>query len=377
VLLRTWMIVWKEFLQISRDRRSLAVVIILPLLMLIIYGYAINFDLRHLAVGVQDDDRTPESRELVDGFTRGIWFRIAARFDSPAATTRALDAGEVKAVIVIPRGYARDLASGRAGRVQFLVDGSDSTSASTAIGYANGIFQERSTAVTVAALRRKGISATENLLPVEARFRYWYNPEQKSTHYIVPGLVAVLLMMMSTLLTAMTVVRERERGTIEQIIVSPLRPMELMVGKLVPYVAIAFFDVILITVAGRVLFGVPMVGSASLLLALSAVFLTAALGIGLFISVTAPSQRAAQALAVLISQLPSVLLSGFMFPISAMPPVVQWITNVVPARHFIVIVRSIFLKGVGLEVLWRPTLILAGFGALILTMSARRFRKKL
>ncbi len=377
MFLRTWMIVWKEFIQISRDWRTLAVVIFLPLLMLTIYGYAINFDLKHLALGVRDEDRTAESRAVIDAFSRGIYFNVVAWLDSPREVTRALDAGRVKAVLVIPRGYAADILAGRTGQVQLVVDGSDSTSASTGIGYAGAIIQEHSTEVTVRALNRRGLTATENFLPVEARLRYWYNPEQKSTNYIVPGLVAVLLMMMSTLLTAMTVVREKERGTIEQIIVSPLRPLELMIGKLIPYVVISFFDVIMIVVAGRVLFGVPLVGSASLLLGLSAIFLMAALGIGLFISALAPTQAAAQAAGVLISQLPSILLSGFIFPVSAMPKVVQWITMIIPARHFLVIVRSIFLKGVGIEVLWRPTLYLLVFGVCILALAARKFKKKL
>jgi ABC-2 type transport system permease protein len=375
--LRTWMIIWKEFVQIRRDWRTLAVVIVLPILMLILYGYAINFDLKDVPLGVRDEDTSEVSRHTVGAFTESGYFKVAAWLESPGEVTAALDRGLVRAVLVIPRGYAADLDAGRVGRVQLLVDGADSTSATTAIGYAAAILQEHSSEVTVRAVRKKGIIVTENFIPLEARTRFWYNPEQRSTVFIVPGLIAVIMMMLSSLLTAMTVVRERERGTIEQLIVSPLRPWELMLGKLVPYVVLAFVDVVMVIGAARLLFGIPVAGSRLLLLGMAALFLTAALGIGLLISVLSPTQQTAMTFAMLASQLPSILLSGFMFPISAMPRVIQVLTNVIPARHFLVIVRSIFLKGVGLEVLWRPALILLGFGILFLGACTLKFRKKL
>ncbi len=374
---RTGMIAWKEFIQIYRDWRTLGVVVILPVLMLTLYGYAINFDIKHLPLGVLDRDRTRESRDMINAFARGVYFDIATWLDDPRQIDDALDRGTVKAVLVIPRGFSSDLAAGRAGQVQLLVDGADSTTATTAIGYLNAIIGEHSLAVTVEAVRRRGITVTENFLPVESRPRFWYNPDQKSTNYIVPGLIVIIMMMMSSLLTAMTVVRERERGTMEQLIVSPIHPLELLLGKLVPYVVIAFTDVILVIGAGRVLFSVSIVGNKALLLALSGVFLMAALGIGLLISVLSPTQQTAMTFAMLVSQLPSVLLSGFMFPISAMPAPVQWLTNIIPARHFLVIVRAIFLKGVGLAVLWRPVLILLVFGLIALGIGSMKFKKKL
>ena len=374
---RTAIVAWKEFVQIGRDWRTLAVVVVLPVLMLVLYGYAINFDLRHVALGVQDDDRSADSRQLVDAFRRGESFAVAAWPESPAAATRSLDAGEVRAVLVIPRGYAQDLAAGRTATVQLLVDGADSTSATTTIGYAGAIVREHSGELTVAALRRRGLSVREGFPPFEARVRFWYNPEQKSVNYIVPGLIAVILMMLSTLLTALTVVRERERGTIEQLVVSPLQPRELIVGKLVPYAAIAFVDVLLVMGAGRVLFGVRIAGSIPLLLALAALYLVAALGIGLLVSVLAPTQQTAMTAGILASQLPTVLLSGFIFPIRAMPEPVQWLTNVIPARHFLVVVRGIFLKASPAAQLWPQALALAAIAALTLALASRKFKKRL
>ena len=376
MLLRTWMIIWKEFVQISRDARTLAIVVLLPVMLLVIYGYAINLDVNHLRLAVYDQDNSYQSRDLIGAFSHGEYFDIVASVRSNRAVTEALDDGLAKAVLVIPPTYARNLASNRVAEVQLLVDGSDSTTSSTAIGYANAIVQQQSAKITVAALQRRGITPPA-AAPIDARFRYWYNPELRSTNFIVPGLVAVILMMLSALLTSMTVVRERERGTIEQLVVSPVMPSELMIGKLLPYVIIAFFDVILVIAAGRLLFGVPLKGSPALVLALSAVFLTAALGIGLLISVASHNQQTAMTLAFMTTLLPSILLSGFIFPIRAMPVVLQIITNLIPARHFLVILRAIFLKGSGFALVWRPALILLICGLVVLTLSAKRFHKKL
>ena len=370
-------IAWKEFVQIIRDLRTLYVVLALPLVMLVLYGYAINFDVKHLRLGVYDQDRSAASRDLIGVFSHGERFDIVAHLGSYQEITEALDRGRLKAVLVIPTGYTKDLASGRVAAVQLLVDGSDSTSASTAIGYAQAMIQQQSARVTVAALQRAGLADPQAVVPVDARVRFWYNPELKSSNFIVPGLIAVILTMLAALLTAMTVVRERERGTIEQLIASPVTPVELMVGKLAPYVAISFFDIVVVIITGRLLFHVPMLGSPALLLLLSGVFLTASLGIGMFISVVSDDQQTAMTVAMITTLLPSVLLSGFIFPVSAMPAPIRWITNLIPARHFLVILRGIFLKGTGLSVLWAPALVLAAYGLIMLGLSARRFRKKL
>jgi ABC-2 type transport system permease protein len=371
------MIIWKEFIQIFRDARTLAVVVILPVLMLVLYGYAINLDVRHIRLGIYDQDRSRQSRDLIGTFSHSQYFNIVAYLGSYDELTGALDRGLVKVALVIPTRFAEDLALGRVAQIQLIIDGSDSTTASTAIGYANAIVQQQSARISMAALQRAGLNVEDAAIPVDARLRVWYNPELKSTNFIVPGLIAVILMMLSALLTSMTVVRERERGTIETLIVSPVMPYELMLGKLVPYVIIALFDVILVIAAGRLLFHVPLVGSPVLVLALSAVFLMAALGIGLLISAASPSQQTAMTFAMLTTLLPSVLLSGFLFPIRAMPAVLQWLTNIIPARHFLVIVRSIFLKGSGLSLLWQPALVLLLFGLIMLGLSSLRFRKKL
>jgi ABC-2 type transport system permease protein len=378
MLLRTWMIAWKEFVQISRDARTLAIVVVLPVMMLVLYGYAINLDVNHIRLAVYDQDNSRQSRDLVGAFSHSEYFDIVATVRSNAAATDALDDGIAKVALVIPTDYARDLAANRVATVQLLVDGSDSTTASTSVGYAEVIVQQQSARITIGAVQKAGFgNPALQAAPVEARFRYWYNPELRSTNYIVPGLIAVILMMLAALLTSMTVVRERERGTIEQLVVSPVMPSELMVGKLIPYVTIAFFDVLLVIAAGRLLFGVPLKGSPVLVLALSGVFLTAALGIGLLISVLAHNQQTAMTVAFMTTLLPSILLSGFIFPIRAMPQVLQLLTNLIPARHFLVILRGIFLKGIGISLLWQPTLVLVVFGVVMLGLSARRFRKKL
>lgn len=377
MLLRTWMIAWKEFVQVLRDRRTLTVVVVMPVLMLVLYGYAINLDVKHVQLGIDDHDRTRAARELVGAFSHGERFQVSAYFGREQEVTEALDQGRVKAVLVIPRGYSADLAAGRKSVVQLLVDGSDSTTASTALGYAEAILQQHSASISLAALRRAGLSRREAALPIATQTRFWYNPELKSTNFLVPGLIAVILMMLSALLTSMTVVRERERGTIESLIVSPVRPRELMLGKLLPYILIAFADVLLVMLAGSLLFRVPLTGSPVLVLVCSAIFLVAALGIGLFISTVSHSQQTAMTVAMIATQLPSMLLSGFLFPLSAMPAPVRWLTNIIPARHFLVIVRGVYLKGSGLPDVWAPALLLLGIGVGLLALSAARFKKTL
>ncbi|MFB3881257.1 MAG: ABC transporter permease [Armatimonadota bacterium] len=377
MILRTWMVAWKESIQILRDARSLVVVIVLPVLMLVIYGYAINLDVRHVRLAVYDQDRTRASRDLIGAFTRSERFDAVAELDCYEAVTQTLDDGVARVALVIPVRFSADLSRGRSVPVQVIVDGSDSTTASTAIGYAAAILQQQSVLISLEAVRRTGLATGDSVLPLDARMRFWYNPELKSANFMVPGLIAVILMMLSALLTSMTVVRERERGTIESLIVSPVMPHEVMLGKLAPYVAIAFADVILVIAAGRLLFRVPLLGSPALVLACSAIFLTAALGIGLLVSTLSRNQQTAMTVAMLATQLPSMLLSGFLFPISAMPRIMQLITNIIPARHFLVIVRGIFLKGSGIALVWQPALFLLALGVGLVALSSLRFRKKL
>ncbi|MHB0939619.1 MAG: ABC transporter permease [Armatimonadota bacterium] len=377
MFLRMRMIMWKEFVQISRDPRLLAVVVVIPMIMLLLYGFAINLDVRNLRLAVYDQDRSPASRQLTDVFTQSTYFQIVGYLHDHRQVIRELDGNHAQLVLIIPPTYSRNLADGRAAQVQVLVNGSDSTTAGTGISYIAAILQQQSAKVSLEALARDGVNVTRVVQPVDNRIRFWYNAELRSTNFLVPGLVAVILMMLAALLTSVTVVRERERGTIEQLIVSPVRPIELMLGKLIPYVAIAFCDVLLILLVGVYVFQVPFRGSPWLVLGISAIFVTAALGIGLLVSTVAPNQQLALLAAMLTTQLPSVLLSGFIFPISSMPAFLQWFTLIIPARHFIKILRGVIMKGNGPAEVWPSALGLLIFALVMLGLSAARFKKKL
>jgi len=261
--------------------------------------------------------------------------------------------------------------------VQILIDGTDSTSATTGMGYASGMIQQFSSKIMVESIQKYGIRTTDAMIPIDNRLLYWYNPELKSTNFIIPGLIAVILMMLSALLTSMTVVREMERGTIESLIVSPVKPVELIVGKLIPYVFIAFCDVIIVIFASKFVFEVPLRGSPVLVMVLSCFFLISALGIGLLISTLAPTQQIAMTAAVIGSQLPTILLSGFIFPISNMPQALQTITSFIPATHFVKILRNIFLKGSGVSALVFPITALLLLSTAIISACILNFKKRL
>jgi len=377
MLTRIRAIARKEFLHVIRDVRSLVAAMGLPLIMLVLYGYAINLDVKHMPTALYDQDRTQASRDLAGAFSRSGYFDINYSISRESRIGEALDRGLASVVLVIPRGFAADIARGKNTPVQVIIDGSDSTTATTAIGYANAIIQQESLKVTIEAIRRLGFADLQRFIPVDARLRIWYNPELESANFMVPGLIATVLMILAALITSLTVVRERERGTIEQLVVSPILPHELMLGKMIPYIIIAFVDVVLVTLAGRLIFDVPLRGSVILLLALSAVFVAAALGLGLFISAAAKTQQGATTAALIGTLLPTILLSGFVFPISSMPRIIQALTYLIPARHFLVIVRAIFLKGVGLSAVWPQALILAAFAAAMLALSSLGFKKRL
>lgn len=365
----------KEFIQIMRDWRSLMVAVMLPIVLLMLYGYGIDLDVKHLRTAVLDQDNSRQSRTLLDSFQQSNYFDFVVRMDSYSQLEEILDYSKAKVAIIIPQGFAEDIKAGDA-NVQVVVDGSDASTASLAISYGSQIVGAYSREVRLEEIRSRGIDASA-ASGLDVRTRYWYNPELNSTDFIVPGLIAIILMLLSSLLTSMTIVRERERGTIEQVVVSPIRPHELVLGKLVPYVIIAFFDVLIVVAGARFIFDVPLRGSIPVLLVTSVIFLTAALGLGLLISSVSKTQLVAMTIAVMATMLPTILLSGFIYPISTMPKSIQLVTYAIPARYYLVIVRGIFLKGIGPSLLWGQALLLLAMGVLLIALSAKKFKKVL
>jgi len=362
----------KEMRHLLRDPRSLGVALLLPVVLLVLYGYAINFDLKQIPLAVYDPDRSRESRDLVESLTRGEHFRLAAVLAGPGEAEAALQRRQVKVALILPEKFAADLAAGRATSVQTLVSGADSLTASISLSYLEAMLQDWWV--------RRGPAASGGSLEfrrVSPQVRIWYNEDLASVNFIIPGLVVVILMMLAALLTSQTVVREREQGTIEGLVVSPVTGSEVVLGKLLPYVGVALADVALVAAAGALLFHVPMRGDALLLLALTLVYLCAALGAGMLISVHTGSQQVAFMLAFVGTLLPTILLTGFVFPVSSMPKALQMMVQLHPATHFMVIVRAVALKGVGLGVLWPRALALAALAAALLGASIKGFKKTL
>ena len=362
---RAFTIAKKELTHILRDRRTLAQVVMMPLMMLVLYGYGIRFDVTNITMAVWDQDHGPESRDFMEKVMASgkfIWKEQAGGYGD---ITRALDSGEARIAVVFPPDFSARLHAGQTVPLQMLVDGTESNTAGIALGYLNAI-----------ALNWNA-GRVQIKPPIALQERVWYNPELKSSFFVVPGIIAIVLMMIGSMLTAQTITREKQRGTIEQLVVSPVGRYELIVGKLLPYVGIAFFDMLLVIAAGYVLFSVPIVGSFPLLMAMGALYLVGILGIGVFASSLADTQETAMLLVVVMSLLPSIMLSGFVFPIESMPRFVQGITYFVPARYFLVIIRAIYLKGVGIGVLWRPALFLVGFDIFMIWVAAGRFKKRI
>ena len=374
---RIWPIMRKEFLEIRRDPRNLGFVLAMPVLMLLLYGYGISSDVKWVPLAVYDRDGRPPARELVRRFTSTEYFVVTAQVGSLRGFRRVIDTGQAKVGLVIPEDFSQNLAAGRPAPIQFVVDGSDSNTANIAIGNIASI--GKSIELSPRDLRPHILvtPTLENAVPIELRTWVWYNPELKSSYFLVPGLTAVILMMLAAMLTSLTVAREWERGTMEGLIASPLRPHELMIGKILPYVVIGLVDVVFILLVAVFLFRVPMRGSLTLLMISSTIFLLGGLGIGLFISAATKSVQVAFQLSTLATMLPALLLSGFFYPIENMPPILQAITALVPARYFLVVIRGIFLKGAGLAVLWKELLFLSGFAVFMLIASSARFKKRL
>jgi len=362
----------KEVLHIRRDPRSLGMAFAIPMLLLFLYGYALTLDVNNLRTIVYDQDRTATSRDFLARFTESRYFTVVAEARSYAAVGQALDGGGAQVGLVVPRHFARDLERGRRVAVQALLDGSDANTATLALAYLEGITSRYSTRL---AVERAGMARRD--APVEARLRVWYNPELQSRNYIVPGLIAVIMMVIAALLTSLTVAREWEQGTMEQLVATPIRVPELVLGKLLPYFGIGLVDIALAALVGTLVFGVPFRGSPALLLGLSLIFLLGAMTLGILISIKARSQVLASQVALTVTFLPAFLLSGFVFDIGNLPGWLQAITYVVPARYFVTILKGIFLKGVGLRTLAPEAGFLALFALLVTLAANRSFRKSL
>jgi ABC-2 type transport system permease protein len=362
----------KELRQALRDPLSLAMLLGLPAMMLVMYGYAINFDVRHVALAVQDLDRSAASRELVASFVNSSYFDQVADLPAGADLARVTERRLAKAVLVIPIGFARDLAAGRVGKVQFLVDGADSNTATTVLGYASALVSSANAELAAAGPARAALEAS--LIRYEPRV--WYNPELQSTQFLVPGLIGFILMLTAVLSTALSVVREKERGTMEQLRVTSLRPGELVVGKTLPYLGISLTATVIILLAARFLFGVSVRGSYLDLFLATLLYLVGALGFGLLISSLADTQALAFQMGIVTSMLPALFLSGFIFPIRSMPLAVQALTYAVPARYFLVVVRGVILKGAGLAPYGKDLAFLALYALAVLGIAYARLTRK-
>ncbi len=363
----------KELRQISRDRRTLLILIFVPALFLLLYGYALNFDIRNIKLAVDDRDGTTASRELIAAFTNSGYFTYAGSVYGGPTLERMIDTNDARAALVIPANYSRDLARRTPVRVQVIVNGDNANTASAVVGYAGAIVAEAGAGM-VALLAGAPGSTPQALVGFEPRV--WYNPQLRSTLFLVPGLIAYITMITAVVSTSLSVVREKERGTMEQIRMAPVSPLAFVLGKTVPYSVIAFVSAVLIVLVSMALFGLPQRGPWWLLFLSIGLFLIGAQGQGLLISTVANTQQVAFQLALLSSFLPTFILSGFIFPITSMPPAVQLVTRVVPARYFVSALRSVVLKGAGIEVVWHSLVALVIFASVMLGLSALRLKRE-
>jgi ABC-2 type transport system permease protein len=364
---KTLAVATKELRQIGRDRRTLVILLFVPALFLLLYGYALNFDIRNVRLAVDDRDRTPESRALVSAFINSGYFDLVAAVTTQREVERLIDRNEARAALVIPGGYGRDVIDRRPVRVQVIIDGDNANTATTVMGYAQSIVAEMS------AAQSGEVSLAP---PIRLEPRVWYNPQLRSTLFLVPGLIAYISMITAVISTALSIVREKERGTMEQVRMSPVSPGAYVLGKTIPYLVLSFVSALLIIVVAMALFDLPMRGSWLLLCGAIGLFLIGAQAQGLVISSVAPTQQVAFQLALLSSFLPTFILSGFIFPISSMPQAIQVITYVIPARYFLVALRAIVLKGADLPAFWIDLVALGIFAAVMLTLASARLSRE-
>jgi ABC-2 type transport system permease protein len=375
-IFRVFAVSRKEAKQIIRDSRSLYLALGIPLMLMILFGYALSLDVDNIPLAVWDQDRSPQSREIIDRFTSSGYFNLVVYTNSYEKIVKPIDNNAVTVGIIIPHDFAQNLKKGKQTTIQAIVDGSDSTRAGIAMVYIETIVADFEADFQKAAMFRQAIERRV-VPPLDARLRLLYNPELQSRNNIVPGLIAIIMMVIAALLTSLTIVRERETGTMEQLISTPIKPNELILGKLIPYFALGYLDLVMVYLMGKYVFEVPFRGSLLLMFVVSGIFLVGALSLGFLISVLARTQFFATQLAMLGTFLPAFLLSGFVFPISDMPRLLQAITYIVPARHLIPILRGIFLKGAGIEAIIFPALMLVIFGSIVTFLAMRNLEKRI
>lgn len=373
--LRLRAIACKEFIHVLRDPRSLGMAIAIPVLLLMLYGYALTLDVDNVPMVVWDQSESQASREFISRFDGSRYFSVRGHVRSYREMERAIDSARALVALVIPRDFAGRVESGRPTSVQLIVDGSDSNTATLAESYADVVALTYSQGIALQQIQRNGSAAPR--APLEFRPRVWFNPDMESKNSIVPGLIAVIMMVIAAMLTSLTVAREWERGTMEQLISTPVKSRELILGKLLPYFSIGLIDVLLAVLLGKFLFRVPLRGSVGLVFILAAIFLVGAMSLGIVISIVTKSQLLANQLAMVLTFVPALLLSGFVFAIPNMPKLLQLITYLVPARYFVALLKAIYLKGVGLEILAGEAALLTIFAAAMVVLANLKFEKRL
>lgn len=369
-----WAVAIKEFRQIIRDRRTVMVMMFIPALFLLLYGYALNFDIRHVALVVQDRDGTAESRRLVSRFVASSYFELVGNARSDAEIERALDSGTARAALVIPEGFQADVQSGSQARVQILLDGDNANTATTVLGYTTAVLREASLPSVDVDTGLTSASAATRLAGFAPRI--WYNPELRSTLFLVPGLIAYISMITAVVSTALSVVREKESGTMEQIRMAPISTPAFLTGKALPYLALSHLSGLLVILAAMALFGLPMRGNWLALNVVLFVFLVGAVGTGILVSTIAETQQVAFQIGSLIGFLPTFILSGFIFPIASMPLPLQIVSAVVPARYFLIALRGIVLKGSDLAMVWAPLAAMGAYALIVLGLASLRLAKR-
>ena len=368
-------IITKEFIQFRRDRKMFGLSFVAPVFQLLILGYAANLDVSEIPLIILDQDRTIESRSLIANFTNTGYFKNVGYIERSDEIDHFLDDGHASFALVIPRGFGGKLAAGESSPLQLIADGSETTAGGIGVSYASIIISRFSQDVLLETLQRRGVTKLPPRLGVEARV--WYNPELKSRNFMVPSVLGLLLMVLTMILTSLAIVKEKELGTLEQLVVTPIRSHQLILGKIAPFLIIGLIDVVLVVGVARLFFGLELKGDFWLLFLLNIIFLMTTLGLGLFVSTMAHTQQQAMMTSIFFIMLPMMFFSGFVFPIENMPGIIQGVSYLMPLRYFFVIVRGLFLKGVGLDVLWPQALALFGFGVIILSLSVAKFRKRL